>query len=290
MADPAISVVVPTHDRAPQLTRLLDAIAECEAPPGGFEVVVVDDGSTDDTATVLATHPLQPTVVRQAQAGAAAARNRGWRSARAELVLFVDDDCVPDRTWLVDHVEGHSATAGISGLGGAIEPLVPGRIADFVQCERLVGHAADQRGVRYLVTANASFTRDAIAAVGGFDESFPGAAGEDADLGFRLLEAGHTLAVTPTARVRHDHRTSLRRLLRTYYRHGSARHRLVTTHPGLHGGTPARRALTIGYWRAQRDLYAAVPGTTPAGVAGFLVLRAAGLLATSAGTITARRG
>ena len=250
---PRVSVVVPTFNRAQLLERLLHALARCDVPRGGFEVIVVDDGSTDGTAAVVADAPLAVSYVRQENAGAAAARNRGWRHAEGELVAFTDDHCVPSPTWLVELDEAMERTA-CDGAGGCIVPLVPGYLADFVQAERLVGHGGDTDDVKYLVTANAVFRRETLEAVGGFDERFPGAAGEDTDLTYRIQDRGLHLTLAGCGSVAHDHRTSVRGLFRTYYRHGRAWHILAMAHPGRNGGTRSR-IVTPAYWRERYGYY-----------------------------------
>src|SRR5688572_29764368 len=98
---PALSVVVPTYMRAELLERLLVTMNDVVAPVGGFEVIVVDDGSTDTTGDVVRRSALPIRYVRQENRGPATARNRGWQMAAAPIVVFTDDDCVPDRRWLV---------------------------------------------------------------------------------------------------------------------------------------------------------------------------------------------
>ncbi|MEA2495152.1 MAG: hypothetical protein QOJ29_3063, partial [Thermoleophilaceae bacterium] len=96
---PRASVVVATRDRADSLAALLSALAEQTLPREDFEVIVIDDGSTDHTARVLAEAEargtLQLRIARDEGRGPGAARNRGWREARGEIVAFTDDDCRP---------------------------------------------------------------------------------------------------------------------------------------------------------------------------------------------------
>ncbi len=274
MADVAVTVVVPTHNRVASLRRLLAALERCVPPPGGFEVVVVDDGSTDGTHEFLSTAGAAH--VAQAQAGPAAARNRGWRTSSAPLVAFTDDDCIPDPGWLVEMVRPFDDPS-VVGVGGRIQPLTPSFIATFVQLERQVDHGLVGDGVqaRYLVTANAAFRRSAIEAVGGFDERFPSPAGEDVDLSWRLVAAGGKLVVTPDATVAHDHRVSLVGVLRTFAKHGRARAALRATHPHDSVASAARGMASPTYWcRRYRD-YRAVAGRM--GAIGYVALRVVGL-------------
>ncbi len=286
----AVTVVVPTYNRAASLGRLLDALAGCDVPPGGIEVIVVDDGSTDGTPDVVRRSPVGARYLRQANRGPAAARNVGWRAARSPLVAFTDDDTVPERRWLVDLVEELHACPDLAAVGGAILPLRRSFLADFVQAERLVGHGLDvETGeVRYLVTANAAWRVDALRTVDGFDEAFPAAAGEDVDLSYRVVARGGRLGVTDRAVVRHDHRTGLRDLLRAYYRHGQSRHLLAQRHPQLATVGTAAKIASWQYWAGRHRYYRDHVGASPPVAAVYLALRAAGSLSFALGLVQAR--
>lgn len=287
---PAVTVVVPTYNRAASLARLLDALAGCEQPGDGIEVVVVDDGSVDGTADVVRRSKVGARYVRQDNRGPAAARNAGWRLARSPLVAFTDDDTVPDRRWLVDLVEELHARPDLAAVGGAILPLHRSFLADFVQAERLVSHGLDDAtgDVRYLVTANATWRVGALRAVGGFDERFPIAAGEDVDLSLRTISRGGRLGVTDRAVVRHDHRTSVRELLRTYHRHGESRHLLAEKHPELRTASGTATKILAGRCWAGRYRRYRDGGASPSVAAVYLALRTAGSLSFGLGLVTAR--
>ncbi|MEO8698235.1 MAG: glycosyltransferase [Acidimicrobiales bacterium] len=271
---PAVSVVVPTHNRAPKLARVLEALAEVECPIGGFEVIVVDDGSVDDTAAVVAAASLPVVLIRQANAGAASARNRGWRAGRAPVIAFLDDDCVPSRTWLIDLVNASEADAAIGAVGGAIVPLEPGTRATFVQLDRLVAHGADgEREVRYLVTANMIVRREVLESLDGFDERFP--VGEDTDFGARVRASGRKLAVIDGGVVAHDHRLGLREILATYRKAGRARHLLAGRHRELSAQAGTRLIARPAHWIACYRRYRTAAG--PITALGFVTLRAAGM-------------
>ncbi|HEV3401792.1 MAG TPA: glycosyltransferase [Acidimicrobiales bacterium] len=289
MNRPAVTVVVPTYNRAPSLARLLDGLADCDVPPGGIELIVVDDGSTDGTADVVRRSKVGARYVRQANRGPAAARNAGWRLARGPLVAFTDDDTVPDRRWLVDLVDELHARPELAALGGAIRPLRRGLLADFVQLERLVDHGVDDGGgVRYLVTANAAWRADALRAVGGFDERFPVAAGEDVDMSHRLVGRGGRLGVTSRAVVLHDHRTTVADLLRTYRRHGTSRQLLARRHVELAIAPTVARVASRRHWAERYRRYREVGGARPGVTIVYLALRAAGSLSFALGLIAAR--
>lgn len=180
-----IAVVIPTYRRPDLLRRCLEALLQQSLDAALYEVLVVDDGRSDDTRAVveeLAARPgapqlryLQP----QGTRGPAAARNRGWRATLAPLVAFTDDDTVPDRRWLE---EGRRALGRkLAAASGRVVVPVLGRPTD---------HARMTQGLETaeFVTANAFVRRSALERVGGFDERFKRAWREDSDLQFMLLE------------------------------------------------------------------------------------------------------
>lgn len=288
MREPSLSVVVPTFNRAESLRRLLAALNEAQAPAGGVEIVVVDDGSSDGTAGVVRAAGSSVRYLRQANSGPAAARNRGWEAARGEIVAFTDDDTVPDRRWLADLAEWFQAHPGAEAVGGEIRPLQTGFLPDLVQLDRLVGHGDDERGVRYLVTANAAFRRSALERVGGFDEGFPAAAAEDTDLSLRLRASGVSLHTCAGAVVLHDHRTTVRGMMKTYFRHGRGFELLARRHPGVGAGR-SRRIATLTYWRGRYAHYRREGSTGRGRAVAYLALRAIGMASYTLGLACAGR-
>jgi glycosyltransferase involved in cell wall biosynthesis len=269
-----VAVVVPTFNRAGQLDDLLDAVAGQVDVEGGYEVVVVDGGSTDGTAEVVARHPGAHHLF-QPNAGPAAARNRGWRATTAPVVAFTDDDTLPSPTWLHDLLAALDADAGLSAVGGAVRPVRRTRPAEFVELDGLVNHGVDADGtIRYLITANLAVRREALEAVGGFDESFPAASGEDTDLTWRLQAAGHRLATTDQAVVRHRHPERWADVLALFAKHGRSRRQLLRRHPGAGLGSSAERRRLDPRLRYRRYRGA---GAGRFRAAGFLAFRYVGL-------------
>ena len=200
-------------------------------------------------------------------------------------MVFTDDDCVPSARWLVDIAEAFSAGGeGVAGLGAEVVPLVPGFLAEFIQAERLVGHGGDASKPKYLVTANAAYRRTVLEEVGGFDERFPGAAGEDTDLTMRVQEQDLHLTLIPRGTVAHDHRTSLRGLFKTYYRHGRAWTILARLHPRRGLGTRSVSMATPRYWK-HRHRYYRDEGATGGAAFVYCGLRLAGLACYASGII-----
>ena len=204
MAEPLISVVVATHDRAQRLRRLLHALGSQTLAADSFEVIVVDDGSPPSTEAVLteelARGRLALRVISQPVAlGPGASRNAGWRSARAPLVAFTDDDCVPDSNWLAAARDAHLAhpTAIVQGRTepDPEESANAGLLSRTVRIEAL--------GPQY-ETCNMFYPRELLEELGGFDEGFglrPG--GEDTDLAWRALDRGRPAVFASDAVVFH---------------------------------------------------------------------------------------
>ena len=201
---PAASVVVATRERSARLAALLESLRRQTVPSAHFEVIVVDDASGDGSADVLEREqsragPDLRIVRRKQRGGPSAARNDGWRAARAPLVAFIDDDCVAAPGWLA---AGLSAAARRPGaiIQGRTDPAPSERalLGPFAHTLRV--HAA---GPRYQ-TCNIIYPRKLLERLGGFDaEAFPRACGEDTDLAWRALKTGAEVVYAGDARVLH---------------------------------------------------------------------------------------
>ncbi|HUQ64420.1 MAG TPA: glycosyltransferase [Acidimicrobiales bacterium] len=284
-----MSVVIPTFNRAELLRRTLGSLTTQEYGGNETEVIVVDDGSTDHTASVVAEYP-DVVYLHQANAGPSAARNRGWSEARGEVVAFTDDDTVPDHRWLADLSAAFSADPDLAAAGGTVRPLRETFLTEFVQLEQHASHGVRRDGqIKYLVTANCAYRRDVLASLGGFDETFPAASGEDTDLTMRAQAHGYRMKLLDGAVVLHDHPSHIRQILKSYLKHGRTR-RLVLDKNPLPGG-PARRieVLTRHHWQDRFQLYRQA-GLGPAGSLAAIGLRAGGLVAYATGMGLARLG
>lgn len=243
---PRISVVIPTRDRAALLPPLLEALSgQTGCPP--FEVVAVNDGSADDTATRLQqwaeNDPAWRRVLTDTGRGPAAARNRGLHEARGAIIAFVDDDCLPEPTWLKNLCQGYEENEQLAGTGGQTLPADRGSLISRY-LDQLVFRQPhrDASGVTFLLTNNASFRRDRLLELGGFDESFPYPAGEDVDLCRRLRQRGYRLDYRPEARLTHRHAATLAGFLRLSYRYGKGEALLHRS------GSPVYRLLRTLWW------------------------------------------
>ncbi|MEZ4388298.1 MAG: glycosyltransferase [Candidatus Krumholzibacteriia bacterium] len=233
-----LSVVIPTLDKRPLLERTLAALLSQDAGTAEWEVVVVDDGSTDDTAALLARLAAADGRVRPVSpprnVGRARARNLGWRAASGRWVLFLDDDILAPPGLLRAHL-------AVLAAGEAVGTIGPTRTAPEI-LDAAHFHYIDTRGVaklpagpapgKYLVTQNAAVPREALAAVGGFDEGYAAYGFEDMDLGFCLEDAGVRFQVLPAPVPLHIHHHDLAAYLQKKRLCGrSSLRRLAARHP-----------------------------------------------------------
>jgi len=242
-----LSVVVATHNRAALLPRVVEAILNQTLPPERYELIVVDDGSTDGTealGTELARGG-RLRYVRQPNRGVAAARNRGIREAHGEVVAFTDDDCLVPPEWLERLADGYTRHPEVVGVGGRI--VAPPEVLRRSAVARLEHHVArhvygagDAEALGGFEcpaggTNNMSYRRAALLAVGGFDEGFPPLVwGEDADLKLRLTRAGGRLLYVPVAVV-HLRDYGLGAFLRQSWQRGRGEAHFRLKHDGCRG-------------------------------------------------------
>lgn len=221
-----ISVVVPTYNDARRLVRLFASLDALDPAPE--EVVVVDDGSSDDTPSLLSEWSSAPrrfsAVARRLESngGPARARNDGLTSVTQPLVAFTDSDCEVTPNWLGAYT-GFFANAsdGLAGAGGRVLTRDRHLVGRYMETNRILEPwPQDDRPVLYLVTANACFRRESLLAAGGFDERIPIAGGEDPGVCFKLLRAGFRLGFCPSAVVRHDFRSDIWSFMKMFHRYG----------------------------------------------------------------------
>ena len=194
---PEASVIIPTHNRCEMLRRVIQALEKQTYDKQKFEVIVVVDGSVDNTQEMLRDHvwPLRPHVICQEQQGVAAARNRGALSATASVLIFLDDDVAPDKELVERHLESHRGQGRLRRRRATrIRPeSKPPGWSRWLEWEigQQYGEMLDgRRSVdgRCLFSGNFSIDRSQFLAVGGFDKNMPNC--EDTDLGLRLQHTG----------------------------------------------------------------------------------------------------
>jgi glycosyltransferase involved in cell wall biosynthesis len=240
---PVASVIVPARDAARTLGEVLDALGRQTVPRDTFEVIVVDNRSTDATSEVAAAHGADQ-VLREETPGAAAARNRGIQAARGPVLAFLDADCLPDPGWLQAGLARLDET-GAGLVGGRVDTRPgPGpawlayydRLSYVRQAERIA-----QSGLS--ATACLFVRRDVIDRIGPFRPELRAA--EDDEFCLRAAASGFTVAYAEGAAVSREAATGAGAVVRRYHRAGRAEAALaragVHRPPSPEGGFLARR-------------------------------------------------
>ena len=213
----SVSIIVPTFNGASSIGNCLDALLKQTAGRDA-EILVVNDGSTDNTADVVARY-FGVRLITQSNAGPAAARNRGALEARGTIILFTDDDCVPMPEWLAAMIEPFK-DPNVVGVKGVYRTRQRRLVARFVQIEyedkyRLM---SDVPHIDFIDTYSAGFRRDRFLELNGYDTSFPVACAEDVELSYRMSARGWTMKFVPAAIVYHTHPDTLWRYLSKKYK------------------------------------------------------------------------
>ncbi len=220
---PNISVVVPVRNSAATLGACLAALTRQTADPAAYEIIVVNDGSTDNTGEIARRMGLR--CVDIAPSGPAVARNQGAAQAQGELVLFTDGDCEPAPDWIVQMCAPF-ADPEVAGARGVYLTRQTALVARFVQQEYQdkYDRTARRATIDFIDTYSAGYRRAVFLENGGFEGAFSAPSVEDQELSFRLAEKGYRLVFAPQAAVYHQHDSSL--------------------------GEYIRRKFWIGYWKA----------------------------------------
>jgi GT2 family glycosyltransferase len=216
---PRISVVVCSYNGEGTIRECLEGLASLDYPD--FEVIVVDDGSTDTTASIAAEYGFR--VISTENRGLSSARNTGLEATTGEIVAYTDDDACPDPHWLT-YLAATFMTTSYVGVGGPnIAPRGQGLIADCVT--HAPGGPAhvllSDRDAEHIPGCNMAFRKEALQAIGGFDPQFR-AAGDDVDVCWRLQEKGWKLGFSPAAMVWHRRRNSVRAYWKQQVGYGKA--------------------------------------------------------------------
>jgi GT2 family glycosyltransferase len=227
----SISIVVPTFNGA---SRIGNCLAELQRQTEGrdAEILVVNDGSTDQTAGIVRQYP-NVRLITQPNAGPAAARNQGAFEASGAILLFTDDDCVPCPGW-IDSMLKPFEDVQVVGAKGTYRTRQKSIVARFVQIEyedryRLMKKF---RYIDFVDTYSAAFRRDRFLEMGGYDTSFPVACAEDIELSYRMSARGWKMKFVPEATVYHTHPRTLWGYLKKKYKFAFWRVLAVRKNPG----------------------------------------------------------
>jgi GT2 family glycosyltransferase len=226
-----VSVVVCSYNGSRTIRECCEGLRRLEYPD--YEVVVVDDGSTDETASIAAEYGFR--VISTENRGLSSARNTGLEAATGEIVAYIDDDAYPDPAWLT-HLATSFMRSNHAGVGGPnITPPDDGPTAVCVA--NSPGNPTHvlftDEEAEHLPGCNMAFRKSALEAIGGFDTRFR-IAGDDVDLCWRIRENGGTLGFSPAAMVWHHRRGSVRTYLKQQMNYGRAEGMLERKWPDKH--------------------------------------------------------
>lgn len=239
-----LSVIIPTRNREKKLGRTLQALSLQSLPPDCFEVIVVNNQSNDGTVKIAQEYVRRFArwkLISETTMGAAAARNRGIEASQGQILVFLDDDVVPDASLLAEHLATHRQHEGVAVLGLVRFPWKGQESGllwwlawrpELLQSFRFT----DSSNVPFLhfYTCNLSLPRRLLMTPFQFDESFHGYGFEDIDFGYRLIRSGHRIVFNPQASALHDFRVPYSEFVQRQYRAGQSLHLFLGKHPELH--------------------------------------------------------
>ncbi len=213
-----VTVVIPTYNRKESLIDCVNSLIDQTYPKEAYEIIVVDDGSTDGTdelfeknfSTIM--HPGLK-YLHQTNKGSYAARNTGVKNASGDVICFTDDDCIVEKNWIESIVSGFSDHS-IGGVGGKVLTHKPETLAQQY-CELYNPIDVGELKKIFFPTANVAYLHRVLQEVGGFDNFFRESG--DVDIGLRLRLKGYSLKYMPSAIVYHKHRRSIYNLIKSSY-------------------------------------------------------------------------
>ena len=194
---PFFSIVVPTYNRPSQLASCLHALTQLDYPQERYEVVVVDDGSQTPLDATVKPFQSETNIIllRQKNAGPAAARNTGARQAKGDYIAFTDDDCMPTADWLRQLTMALQARPDAM-VGGRTLTALPGNVyssASQALIDYLYSYYSSASQGIFFASNNIAMSRQHFLDIGGFDVSFPLAAAEDRNLCDCWQQAGYPM-------------------------------------------------------------------------------------------------
>jgi GT2 family glycosyltransferase len=223
MSFPTFSVVIPTYNRVQSLPRCLDALDRLDYPRDCYEIIVVDDGGSQDLQPIIEQAGGQITLVRQSNSGPALARNTGVAHASGDFVAFTDDDCLPDQGWMRGFLDILQSMPNCLAGGRTVNHLVGNLASSASQHlqDYVYGYYnRDSLNARFFASNNMAMSRASYQEIGGFDATFGFSASEDRDLCDRWLLAGRPLCYAPDALIFHAHSMTIAGFWQQHFGYG----------------------------------------------------------------------
>ncbi len=228
---PYISVIVPAYNCSDTITKCIESLLAQDYP--NYEIIIVDDGSTDDTHDICRSYDDRIKLIQTSNGGPSRARNIGVREARGDIVAFTDSDCLAHEQWLNQLNRGFDKGL-VAGVGGnQVSPSDESHFGKTIQDTlSILGFATSYMKPHSSITktqhnpsCNSAYRKKCFEEIGGFDESmWPG---EDVDLDYRLMQRGYTLIRNPEAIVSHYRPQSIPELSGMMRRYGVSAYNLL---------------------------------------------------------------
>ncbi len=225
---PLVSVVIPVYNGEQMVARTIECVLAQSLR--AHEIIIVNDGSTDGTDSVLRGFGDEIIYLLKENGGPASARNHGIRRATGEFVAFTDSDCLPDKDWLSNLVKGFDHPQ-VAGVGGNTRRADEGLISEYVDLAGILNPVIAEKGKACLPTCNAAFRRNVLLEAGFFDERFRKPGGEEPELCRKIKLLGYELRAIDDAVVLHHHKQTIRGLLKAISTYGEGEYILDTLWP-----------------------------------------------------------
>jgi len=247
---PTVSVIIPVKNRPDDIVECLTALSSVDYPENKLEIIVVDDGSNDNTSARVRDFNVR-LIPQSVSRGPAASRNTGAKKATGDILAFLDSDCVADRAWLKQLVPLFFVE-GIGAVGGLVNSYFKTTRLDRYEAafsslsmgNRILFGSTSESNF-YVPTCNMLIRRDVFETAGGFSDGMH--VGEDVDLCWRMRKKGHFLLYVPFGPVSHKHRNQLGKMLKRKAEYGTSEAELYKYHPDKKKQfiAPARSSLSF---------------------------------------------
>lgn len=225
-----VSVIIPTYNSVKTIFGTIEAVKSQKYIDYIPEIIVVDDGSHDGSFEKLqSVEGIK--LVRQNNSGPASARNFGARISTSDILVFTDSDTLPLDNWLFHLTKFFSdqsivATTGTYGIENSYS-----RLASLIQDEIVYKHSKYNNYIKFGGSYNFAIRKSFFFKIGGFEESYKNASGEDTDLCYKILNEGYLIRYVPEAIVKHFHPEKIINYIKTQFKHGYWRAKIYYSYP-----------------------------------------------------------
>ncbi len=212
-----ISIIIPVYNSEKTIGKTIEALLKQNYSKKNYEIIIVDDGSTDNTHSVISKHPVK--LVKIKHSGPAKARNFGVKKSKGEILIFSDADCIPDKNWIKNMIDPFK-NSEIVGVSGTYKTLNNNKLmARFsgYEIEQRHEKMKKQKYIDFIGTFSAAYRKNIFVKFGGFDVHFKTSSGEDPELSYRMAKAGLKMIFQSKAFVYHPHPDTIWKYIKQKY-------------------------------------------------------------------------